>query len=487
MAKKKGNKSGKKPKKSENDAYVESREHHDGLDLEGADAYEADQDEQILSKMNRIHSNKISQKMSTNDGNIEELFALSGDSDSDDDDNQFYTGGNSDIDDDQDNVENEEDARAWGSKKKHFYGGNPNEKKKSREKTKEDDDELDEAIAEEIESKALQKKQLEKLDDEDFFDTFAPDFDQKKPENKSVNDKITLDLKQLTQKERLLIFRRDSPEFEGILNDFFVKMKEIQETLQPILDWFNDGKIKLKENVLDYVKTKHKLSLNYCVNILTYLMFKTKHVNLKLHPLTKRLVQFKQLLDQLTNLDEIIGPQLQQLLLTGPPIQPEKETVKPKKKKKPLKKLKMLSKNEKPVEESNDKPPTIQQDLTMDEKIALEVYEAMKSKKKSKNDRIEDENDDLDEDEPMETNENEDEEDESEERRAITYQIQKNKGLQPKRSKLNRNPRVKHRVKFQKAKVRRKGQVREVRTEVKKYGGEMSGINARVKKGIKLS
>ena len=80
-----------------------------------------------------------------------------------------------------------------------------------------------------------------------------------------------------------------------------------------------------------------------------------------------------------------------------------------------------------------------------------------------------------------------DEEDESEERRAITYQIQKNKGLQPKRSKLNRNPRVKHRVKFQKAKVRRKGQVREVRTEVKKYGGEMSGINARVKKGIKLS
>ena len=67
----------------------------------------------------------------------------------------------------------------------------------------------------------------------------------------------------------------------------------------------------------------------------------------------------------------------------------------------------MLSKNEKPVEESNDKPPTIQQDLTMDEKIALEVYEAMKSKKKSKNDKIEDENDDLDEDEPMETNENE--------------------------------------------------------------------------------
>ena len=65
--------------------------------------------------------------------------------------------------------------------------------------------------------------------------------------------------------------------------------------------------------------------------------------------------------------------------------------------------------------------------------------------------------------------------------------LAKNKGLQPKRNKLNRNPRVKHRVKYQKAKVRRKGQVREVRTETKKYAGEFSGINARVKKGVKLS
>ena len=65
----------------------------------------------------------------------------------------------------------------------------------------------------------------------------------------------------------------------------------------------------------------------------------------------------------------------------------------------------MLSKNEKPVESNK---PTVQQDLTMDEKIAVEVYEAMKSKKKSKDVEIEAENDDLnDEDEPMETNENE--------------------------------------------------------------------------------
>ena len=98
------------------------------------------------------------------------------------------------------------------------------------------------------------------MDDEDFFDTFAPEIEQN--ENAKIStDKVTLDISQLSKKERLALFHRESPEFDGIMNDFFAKMKEIQEMLQPILNWFNDGKIELKEAVLDYVKTKYKLSL----------------------------------------------------------------------------------------------------------------------------------------------------------------------------------------------------------------------------------
>lgn len=44
-------------------------------------------------------------------------------------------------------------------------------------------------------------------------------------------------------------------------------------------------------------------------------------------------------------------------------------------------------------------------------------------------------------------------------KRAITYQISRNKGLTPKRKKEQRNPRVKHRKKFRKAVIRRKSQV----------------------------
>lgn len=44
-------------------------------------------------------------------------------------------------------------------------------------------------------------------------------------------------------------------------------------------------------------------------------------------------------------------------------------------------------------------------------------------------------------------------------KRAITYQISRNKGLTPKRKKEQRNPRVKHRKKFRKAVIKRKSQV----------------------------
>lgn len=47
----------------------------------------------------------------------------------------------------------------------------------------------------------------------------------------------------------------------------------------------------------------------------------------------------------------------------------------------------------------------------------------------------------------------------TDEKRGITYQISKNKGLTPRRKKELRNPRVKNRMKYRKAKIRRKGQV----------------------------
>lgn len=71
-------------------------------------------------------------------------------------------------------------------------------------------------------------------------------------------------------------------------------------------------------------------------------------------------------------------------------------------------------------------------------------------------------------------------------RRTITDQIQRNRGLTPHRKKEYKNPRVKHRLKYRKAVIRRRGQIRPVRNELTAYAGEISGIRAAVKRGVRL-
>lgn len=73
-------------------------------------------------------------------------------------------------------------------------------------------------------------------------------------------------------------------------------------------------------------------------------------------------------------------------------------------------------------------------------------------------------------------------------KRAITYQIEKNKGLAPKRNKLNRNPRVKKRMRFE-DKTKKLRSVRQVYKGGEGrggYAGELTGIKKNLVKSVKL-
>lgn len=65
-------------------------------------------------------------------------------------------------------------------------------------------------------------------------------------------------------------------------------------------------------------------------------------------------------------------------------------------------------------------------------------------------------------------------------------QILKNKGTTPHRKKEYRNPRVKHRMKFQKALHKKRSQLPDVKRELKKYGGEERGIKPNLVRSVKL-
>ncbi len=68
--------------------------------------------------------------------------------------------------------------------------------------------------------------------------------------------------------------------------------------------------------------------------------------------------------------------------------------------------------------------------------------------------------------------------------RGISRAMMANKGLTPRRSKVNRNPRVKKRIRFEKAKKKLSSQKAVYKGgigDVSRYGGETSGISKVVK------
>lgn len=72
-------------------------------------------------------------------------------------------------------------------------------------------------------------------------------------------------------------------------------------------------------------------------------------------------------------------------------------------------------------------------------------------------------------------------------RRPINSAIKKNRGLTPYKNKKYRNPRVKHRNKFNKVMIKRRRNVKEYLAEYNRYSGEATGIKMSTVKSIKLS
>ncbi|KAH7726951.1 something about silencing protein 10-like protein [Aphelenchoides avenae] len=72
------------------------------------------------------------------------------------------------------------------------------------------------------------------------------------------------------------------------------------------------------------------------------------------------------------------------------------------------------------------------------------------------------------------------------ERRKINYEIEKNKGLLAKRKKGTQHARVKKRRQYDKALIRRRSQVPDVKRETTKYSGEKRGITAATIRSVKL-
>lgn len=355
------------------------------------------------------------------------------------------------------------------------------------------------ALMEEKEAKDIQKRLLEQLGEEDFTLDFLTKQVADVAEKETV---IKTDLSKMSKRQKLELLEKESPEFAGLIDDFKTKLTVAKDDLHPVLELVKDGKLPTCP-ASKFVKTNYDLILNYCTNISFYVLLKSQRINIQNHPVIKRLYQYRQMLNKMEPIYlEVIKPQIDKILQAlrnnlELHVTEMKELRKDKKRKSERqspestpKKLKLINAMEKDEGEdtgvSDDEAEYEGNDFFKSNSgIAVQRnYDESEESGFSDNDTAPNdiENDDN---KPSTSSQNIVPEDVGE-KREITYQIAKNKGLTPRRKKDQRNPRVKHKLKYRKAKIRRKGAVREPRTEMTRYAGEASGIKANVKKSIKI-
>jgi len=223
-------------------------------------------------------------------------------------------------------------------------------------------------------------------------------------------------------------------------------MLEAKDILAPFLELVKDGTCP-ECNAVTFIRTKYEVILNYCTNISFCLMLKMKELPIKTHPVVKRLEQYRQLLDELQSEQGDLLEQVTEILKAvkegqplysisdGSLVQSSKKIPRLTNLTKLINKRKAVIQEEKLLSNSTDEETSIDEDVDIEEKY----------------------NDESVTDEKSDTILNNMNEEDA--KRAITYQMAKNRGLTPYRKKELRNPRVKHRNKYRKAIIRRKGAV----------------------------
>ncbi|OWR46647.1 putative something about silencing protein 10 [Danaus plexippus plexippus] len=408
------------------------------------DNYEPSDSEDDYTPSEKKIMDNLRKRKHQDSGSEEEVYGFS---ESEDDDKSDLGMADSDVEGQEKSDDDLPDSKAWGKKKQSYY---------STDFVDEDyggfGDEEENALMEEEEAKNIQKRLIEQLGEEDFTLEFFNEQSTKADDKETV---IKSDVSQMSKRQKLQLLEKESPEFSGLIDDFKSKLTVAKQDLSPVLELVKGGKIP-DCSASKFVKTNYDLILNYCTNISFYLLLKSRRINVQNHPVIKRLYQYRQMLKKMEPIYlEVIKPQIDSIMSivkNNLKLQIREQRNKKRKSGKdseyPAKKLKLINANESDESGFSDnneideqKPSTSSQDILPGDVV---------------------------------------------DKREITYQIAKNKGLTPHRKKEQRNPRVKHKLKYRKAKIRRKGAVREARTEVTRYGGEASGIKANVKKSIKI-
>ncbi|KAL3823832.1 hypothetical protein ACHAXA_004104 [Cyclostephanos tholiformis] len=395
----------------------------------------------------------------------------------------------------------------WGDKKYSYYHGDTADLEIGQD--------VEDAYLEEEAAREVEKAQLDGMDDEDFFlgtNEKSCEDEGPKSNNKRSRDLGNMEIiksskspkhvSKLSDREKMKLLKMHHPELLPLVQHFSHSVSELSEiTLVAAGAMLRHGITKCAKEMeavgatpagIQYLITKTMLQASKALNLSLYLLLKSDHAStnedvagvqlvmdldpsdaVRNHPVMHRLNQLSVLTDKLkegslSESDEEHETQgaIQRRIMTeakfalrNQDIDRDMEKVTNYKKRR---QAPTSSDYGDENDEITDKTVIASRNLasTMNSIVQKSISSNMKRNK-------------------LDT--------EVDGERAIGKTIMKNRGLVAHKPKINRNPRVKKREHYRKALIRRKGAVREVRTdEGHVYGGEATGIKSDISRSRKL-
>ncbi|KAL3658336.1 hypothetical protein V7S43_016718 [Phytophthora oleae] len=473
------------------------------------EAQKAQKDAELTFYDDPSENESDSEKVESEDDELagQEVLELGGDEDEEDEDEDEDM-----YDADAERKKAMQMEGKWGKSRKTFYSAD----------TAEYELESDEEIAKDEEEAALelQRKQAEMMDDEDFG-IDEPEADEEEEEDEEEENEVapvddeelvgeqladiaTLadngaggadtveqvhkDFSKMSKKDKLQIVNQSAPELLGLMSELESTTKELEEVVTPAVLKLRPVRRKSRQLQmgLRYLMTRQNLLLNYSANISFYLLLRAEGKSVSDHPVLMHLLLLKKQLNKLQSLDEVLNDQLQDLLTKELPAEREPKTddgldkffTKADRKRSADGEKVSAKKQTKQKKKAEVSAEELAEAELFYEQTARDQAELKKAKKELYTHETPAALASSDEDSDMEGESG---------KRGASYQIMKNKGLKAHKSKLNRNPRVKKRLQYRKAVIRRKGQVRDVRVgEAGKYGGETTGIKSNLSRSRKI-
>ena len=250
----------------------------------------------------------------------DEVFAVRDGSSDDDDDVESGSEGSDESDGDADESDDDKDVsnsknaeeKGWGKKKDAYYDAD----NADYELDSDDDD----ARLEEEEALRIQTVRAQAMSDADFgLDELITENTQSASGDKLAAELDAVLLGQASKKfsdmsptEKRQLVLADAPELMSLLDELKQRTKECNDVLLPALDKAKSANVTSAG--LSYLEAKTQLMLSYCSNIIVYLMLKADGRSVADHPVMRKLLECRLLIDKLRPIDGKLKYQIDKLL-----------------------------------------------------------------------------------------------------------------------------------------------------------------------------